>query len=181
MDSKIATKEVTEIQNYIIVEAKSASELVKLTNLKTKLGWKCLGGMCHLGNSSNVYFPFCQSMYRMEKPSTEKPVRNYTSYQYQSRENVTLPEDMIESSVKQPLLGTPKVKSKTQKSVDKASFDIRDLAALKNNMGNSILEPIKIRSCINKNIPLSKTSAAPRMKKKNHLKKSSTHPLKKTK
>jgi hypothetical protein len=61
---------------YAVVEAKTINDLVKLTNMKTKDGWNFLGGMCHVPNnfceSDSQNYPYCQSMYRLEKPKKEK-------------------------------------------------------------------------------------------------------------
>lgn len=73
---------------YSIVEAKSINELVKLTNLKTKMGWNLLGGMCHTPNNlceadSQVY-PYCQTIYRMEKPKKGMPVKEFVAFPYKN-------------------------------------------------------------------------------------------------
>ena len=67
------------IQIYYVVEGKSVNELVRLTNNKTEDGWICLGGMCHAPNNiceaDSQNYPYCQSMYRMEKPKKGAPKR----------------------------------------------------------------------------------------------------------
>lgn len=58
------------MQVYSVVEAKSVNELVRLTNLKTKQGWNCLGGMCHtphnICEADSQNYSYCQSIFRME-------------------------------------------------------------------------------------------------------------------
>ena len=64
-----------QIQIYTIIEAKNVNELVKLVNIKTKQGWLCIGGMNYAQNNfceaDSQSYPFCQTMYRMEKPKKQ--------------------------------------------------------------------------------------------------------------
>lgn len=85
---------------YTVVEARSINDLVKLTNMKTKDGWNFLGGMCHCPNnfceSDSKTYPYCQSMYRQEKPKKEKlppPVK----------QDVAFPKVTLSPTVKQAI------------------------------------------------------------------------------
>jgi len=90
---------VEPIQIYTVVEAKTINELVKLTNIKTKLGWICLGGMCHTPNNyceaDSSCYPYCQSMYRMEKPKGVQPTKDFVAFPYEDKkpQQVT-PQDL---------------------------------------------------------------------------------------
>lgn len=66
---------------YTIVEAQSVVDLVRLTNLKTKKGWKCIGGMCFISLPDTRY-PFCQSMYKMDKIEEKKVEKKFTAFPY---------------------------------------------------------------------------------------------------
>jgi hypothetical protein len=77
------------IQIYTIVEAKTINELVRLTNMKTKNGWNLIGGICHTPNNfcetdSQVY-PYCQSMYRFEKPKKDMQVKKFVAFPYDEK------------------------------------------------------------------------------------------------
>lgn len=88
-DSKGMGNEDEVIQIYTIVEAKSINELVKLTNLKTKAGWICIGGMCYTPNNvceaDQHTYPYCQSMYRMEKPKKQMPAKKFEAFPYDGK------------------------------------------------------------------------------------------------
>lgn len=76
---------------YTIVEAKSINELVKLTNIKTKAGWLTQGGMCYCPNNlceaDSQYYPYCQSIYRMETPKKNGPKKEFVAFPYESNKN----------------------------------------------------------------------------------------------
>lgn len=92
MDSK-GSKENNLIYIYTIVEAQSVVDLVRLTNLKTKKGWKCLGGMCFISLHGTEY-PFCQSMYRMDKAEEKKvDKKRFTAFPYKGSDFPVLPEE----------------------------------------------------------------------------------------
>jgi len=93
MDSKgkeNRSKENNLIYIYRIVEAQSVLDLVRLTNLKTKKGWKCLGGMCFI-SLPNTEYPFCQSMYRMDKVEDKKVEKKFTAFPYEGGKTEALP------------------------------------------------------------------------------------------
>lgn len=90
------SKENSLIYIYTIVEAQSVVELVKLTNLKTKKGWKCLGGMCFISLHGTEY-PFCQSMYRMDKVEEKKVEKKFTAFPYEGGKTETLPPPQVNS------------------------------------------------------------------------------------
>lgn len=50
-------------QRYDIIQARSAEELVRLVNIKTKQGWECQGGVSQ-GNVLEKDYPFCQAIVR---------------------------------------------------------------------------------------------------------------------
>lgn len=79
------------IQIYTIVEAKSVNDLVKLVNIKTKQSWICLGGMCYTPNnvceSDQNTYPYCQTMYRMEKPKKQMPVKTFEAFPYDGKKD----------------------------------------------------------------------------------------------
>lgn len=79
------------IQIYTIVEAKSVNDLVKLVNIKTKQSWICLGGMCYTPNnvceSDQNNYPYCQTMYRMEKPKKQVPVKTFEAFPYDGKKD----------------------------------------------------------------------------------------------
>jgi hypothetical protein len=59
-------------QSYDIVQAKTPEELIRLVNLKTKFGWKCLGGMAYTPENK-VYdtakgteaYAYCQAVFKL--------------------------------------------------------------------------------------------------------------------
>ena len=77
------------VQIYSVVEAKSVNELVRLTNLKTKQGWNCLGGMCYaplnICEADSQSYQFCQSIYRMEKPKAGKEPGKFVAFPYKGK------------------------------------------------------------------------------------------------
>ena len=77
------------VQIYTVVEAKNVNELVKLVNIKTKAGWICLGGMAYVPNNfcdaDSQNYPFCQTMYRMEKPRSATPEKNFEAFPYEHK------------------------------------------------------------------------------------------------
>ena len=103
------------IQIYTIVEAKSVNELVKLTNLKTKAGWNCIGGMCHTPNnfceSDSQSYPYCQSMYRMEKPKQEKPVKRFVAFPYKEEKKEEKKEKFVAGNYPGPKRPEPEKKN----------------------------------------------------------------------
>lgn len=87
-----------QIQIYTIIEAKTVNELVKLVNIKTKQGWLCIGGMGYAPNNfceaDSQSYPFCQSMYRMEKPKKQlTETKKFEPFPYDGKQNLkeTLP------------------------------------------------------------------------------------------
>jgi hypothetical protein len=63
-------------QQYDIVQGKTPEELIRLVNLKTKFGWKCLGGMVHTPTNREQppsppssarleVYAYCQSVFKM--------------------------------------------------------------------------------------------------------------------
>jgi len=90
---------------YSIVEAKSINELVKLTNLKTKTGWNLLGGMCHTPNNlceaDSQFYPYCQTIYRMEKPKKGMPVKEFVAFPYKNN-NPSVKEQSLSSTKNNP-------------------------------------------------------------------------------
>ena len=76
---------------YTIVEAKSINDLVKLVNIKTKAGWLTQGGMCYCQNNlceaDSAYYPYCQSIYRMETPKQSGPKKEFVAFPYESNSN----------------------------------------------------------------------------------------------
>ncbi len=53
------------------MEGKTVEELVRLVNLKTKNGWKLIGGVVYAPTNfcpmDSTYYPFCQSVFKLEK------------------------------------------------------------------------------------------------------------------
>lgn len=134
MDSKGSkgSKENNLIYIYTIVEAQSVVDLVRLTNLKTKKGWKCLGGMCFISLSGTEY-PFCQSMYRMDKVEEKKIEKRFTAFPYEGKTEA-LP-------VEQPQGNSPSVDYK--KPISKVLLPKRKNIAFKKKFVNHPLKKNK--------------------------------------
>jgi hypothetical protein len=111
--------DVELIQIYSVVEAKSVNELVRLTNLKTKNGWNIQGGMCYAPNNfceaDSQSYPFCQSIYRMEKPKKEAPVKQFVAFPY-GQENKTTEVKVNQAPATESKLNNKKYKYNKNKS-----------------------------------------------------------------
>jgi len=115
--------DLDDIQVYTVVEAKTVNELVKLTNLKTKNGWNCLGGMCYAPNnfceSDSQTYAFCQSMFRMEKPKNEKPVKKFVAFPYKEEKKEEKKEKFVAGNYpgpKRPIETNPELKQNYKKT-----------------------------------------------------------------
>jgi hypothetical protein len=101
------------VQIYTVVEAKSVNDLVRLTNMKTKQGWFCLGGICNTPanycESDTSPYPYCQSMYRMEKPKKERAVKEFVAFPYEGKKSIT-PQDLPRVPSRVIIKKTPPVK-----------------------------------------------------------------------
>lgn len=127
MDSK-GSKENNLICIYTIVEAQSIIDLVRLTNLKTKKGWKCLGGMCFI-SLPNIEYPFCQSMYKMGKVEEKKFEKKFTAFPYKGGESspVQIPSDDYTKLEDHHTKPASKVLTKRKKVVFKKKFVVHPL------------------------------------------------------
>ena len=115
MDSE-RSKENKLIYIYTIVEAQSVLDLVRLTNLKTKKGWKCLGGMCFISLSGTEY-PFCQSMYRMDKVEEKKVEKKFTAFPYEGKTETSDAINQNTTTVEQQQGNSPSVNYKKRNQV----------------------------------------------------------------
>jgi hypothetical protein len=123
-ESLDTSKEVMEgvVQIYTVVEAKSVNELVKLTNFKTKQGWNCIGGMCHtptnICEADSQPYPYCQSMYRMEKSKKEREIPGKVALYERPRQDFRyekIPSDDRAFNIDQHYLRGSKLNSEAMK------------------------------------------------------------------
>ena len=125
MDSKGSkenrSKENNLIYIYTIVEAQSVVDLVRLTNLKTKKGWKCLGGMCFISLPATEY-PFCQSMYRMDKVEDKKVEKKFTAFPYEGGKTEALQVEVPQGNSPSVDYRKPVLKPVAKKTAFKKRF-----------------------------------------------------------